>query len=175
MPSTEHSPKLSPWVRLAPRRCSPIGLLWAYREGDANMRSAWVCTPNDVLGSLVATRSPRRFWHGQRLVGRDRSRCHGWTRLTGCVDRTSPRDVVHLISWLHADVRFGSLADIGQPIRDVRFAPESGHVQRRTRCLLCAISRLVMAVFYPQRTVRHLADYVHLPRVSSEQCSPDRR
>jgi hypothetical protein len=39
------------------------------------------------------------------------------------------------------DVRFGSLADIGQPIRDVRFAPESGHVQRRTRCLLCAISR----------------------------------
>jgi len=25
------------------------------------------------------------------------------------------------------DVRFGSLADIGQPIRDVRFAPESGH------------------------------------------------
>ena len=34
-----------------------FGLLWAYREGDANMRSAWVCTPNDVLGSLVATRS----------------------------------------------------------------------------------------------------------------------
>ena len=96
-----------------------FGLLWAYREGDANMRSAWVCTPNDVLGSLVATRSPRRFWHGQRLAGRDRSRCHGWTRLTGCVggsptiaERTSPRDVVHLISWLHADVRFGSLADI---------------------------------------------------------------
>ena len=83
-----------------------FGLLWAYREGDANMRSAWVCTPNDVLGSLVATRSPRRFWHGQRLAGRDRSRCHGWTRLTGCVGRTSPRDVVHLISWLHADVRF---------------------------------------------------------------------
>ena len=39
------------------------------------------------------------------------------------------------------NVRFGSLADIGQPIRDVRFAPESGHVQRRNRCLLCAKSR----------------------------------
>jgi predicted metal-binding membrane protein len=37
-------------------------------------------------------------------------------------------------------VRFGSLADIGQPIRDVRFAPESGHVQRQDRCLLCASS-----------------------------------
>ena len=31
----------------------------------------------------------------------------------------------------NAYVRFVSLADIGQPIRDVRFAPESGHVQRR--------------------------------------------
>ena len=38
------------------------------------------------------------------------------------------------------NVRFGSLADIGQPIRDVRFAPESRHVRRRNRCLLCAIS-----------------------------------
>ena len=28
-----------------------FGLLWAYRGGDANMRSAWVCTRNDVLGN----------------------------------------------------------------------------------------------------------------------------
>jgi Co/Zn/Cd efflux system component len=27
-----------------------FGLLWAYRHGDANMRSAWICTRNDVLG-----------------------------------------------------------------------------------------------------------------------------
>src|SRR5262245_35463460 len=39
------------------------------------------------------------------------------------------------------NVRFGSLADIGQLIRDVRFAPESRHVQRRNRCLLSATSR----------------------------------
>ena len=39
------------------------------------------------------------------------------------------------------NVRYGSLADIGQPIRDVRFAPESRHVQHRNQCLLCAISR----------------------------------
>jgi hypothetical protein len=32
----------------------------------------------------------------------------------------------------------GSLADIRERIRDVRFAPESGHVQRQDRCLLCA-------------------------------------
>jgi Co/Zn/Cd efflux system component len=30
-----------------------FGLLSAYRGGDANMRSAWVCTRNDVLGSLA--------------------------------------------------------------------------------------------------------------------------
>lgn len=30
-----------------------FGLLWAYRQGDANMRSAWVCTRNDVLGNLA--------------------------------------------------------------------------------------------------------------------------
>jgi Co/Zn/Cd efflux system component len=30
-----------------------FGLLWAYRSSDANMRSAWVCTRNDVLGNLA--------------------------------------------------------------------------------------------------------------------------
>jgi Co/Zn/Cd efflux system component len=28
-------------------------LLWAYRRGDSNMRSAWICTRNDVLGNLT--------------------------------------------------------------------------------------------------------------------------
>ena len=30
-----------------------FGLLWAYRNGDANMRSAWICSRNDVLGNLA--------------------------------------------------------------------------------------------------------------------------
>src|SRR2546428_8474946 len=30
-----------------------FGLLWAYRGGDANMRSTWVFTRNDVLGNLA--------------------------------------------------------------------------------------------------------------------------
>jgi Co/Zn/Cd efflux system component len=30
-----------------------FGLLWAYREGDANMRSVWICSRNDVLGNLA--------------------------------------------------------------------------------------------------------------------------
>ena len=28
-------------------------LLWVYRQGEANMRSAWICTRNDVLGNLA--------------------------------------------------------------------------------------------------------------------------
>jgi Co/Zn/Cd efflux system component len=28
-------------------------LLWTYRDGDATMRSAWICTRNDVLGNLA--------------------------------------------------------------------------------------------------------------------------
>src|SRR5689334_23564246 len=47
---------------------------------------------------------------------------------------------------VQADVRFGSLADVGQPIRDVRFAPESRHAQRQHRCLLSAISRHLFAL-----------------------------
>jgi Co/Zn/Cd efflux system component len=30
-----------------------FGLLWAHRGGDANMRSAWICTRNDVLGNIA--------------------------------------------------------------------------------------------------------------------------
>jgi Co/Zn/Cd efflux system component len=30
-----------------------FGLLWRFRGGDANMRSAWICTRNDVLGNLA--------------------------------------------------------------------------------------------------------------------------
>jgi len=30
-----------------------FALLWAYRRGDANMRSAWICTRNDVMGNLA--------------------------------------------------------------------------------------------------------------------------
>ena len=37
-------------------------------------------------------------------------------------------------------VRYGSLADISERIKDVRFTPESGHVERQHRRPLSAIS-----------------------------------
>jgi Co/Zn/Cd efflux system component len=30
-----------------------FAILWLYRTGDSNMRSAWICTRNDVLGNLA--------------------------------------------------------------------------------------------------------------------------
>jgi Co/Zn/Cd efflux system component len=30
-----------------------FAILWIYRTGDANMRSAWICTRNDVLANLA--------------------------------------------------------------------------------------------------------------------------
>lgn len=30
-----------------------FALLWAFRNGNSNMRSAWICTRNDVLGNLA--------------------------------------------------------------------------------------------------------------------------
>jgi Co/Zn/Cd efflux system component len=30
-----------------------FALLWAHRAGDANMRSVWLCSRNDVLGNLA--------------------------------------------------------------------------------------------------------------------------
>lgn len=32
---------------------SVFGMLWAYRSGDSNMRSVWLCSRNDVLGNLA--------------------------------------------------------------------------------------------------------------------------
>lgn len=30
-----------------------LALLWAFRRGDANMRSVWICSRNDVIGNLA--------------------------------------------------------------------------------------------------------------------------
>ncbi len=30
-----------------------LALLWAYRSGDSNMRSVWLCSRNDVIGNFA--------------------------------------------------------------------------------------------------------------------------
>ena len=64
-----------------------FGLLWAYRSGDANMRSAWICTRNDVLGNFaVLLAAFRRVRHRNRLARYYRSGNHGNARIArhGC-------------------------------------------------------------------------------------------
>ena len=46
-----------------------FGLLWAYRHGDSNMRSVWICSRNDVIGNLCClARSAWRLRHRNRLA-----------------------------------------------------------------------------------------------------------
>jgi Co/Zn/Cd efflux system component len=54
-------------------------LLWRHRTGDANMRSAWICTRNDVLGNLavllaaVGVFGTGTGWPDVTVAGRRRS------------------------------------------------------------------------------------------------------
>jgi len=43
------------WIGFAAlgANCLVAALLWAYRNGDANMRSVWLCTRNDAIGNLA--------------------------------------------------------------------------------------------------------------------------
>ena len=52
LPARLHHGRVSGIAALLANAAS-FGLLWAYRGGDANMRSAWICTRNDVLGNLA--------------------------------------------------------------------------------------------------------------------------
>ena len=65
-------------------------------------------------------------------------------------------------------VRYGSLADISERTRDVRFTPESGHAERQHRRPLSAISRLVNM----RSLLTHHLMVDQLERIRS--CTPDR-
>lgn len=39
-------------IAAAAANLAAVGLLWRWREGDANVRSVWLCSRNDALGNL---------------------------------------------------------------------------------------------------------------------------
>jgi cation diffusion facilitator family transporter len=39
-------------IAAAAANLAAVGLLWRWREGDANIRSVWLCSRNDALGNL---------------------------------------------------------------------------------------------------------------------------
>jgi Co/Zn/Cd efflux system component len=51
-----HQPPLQVEARDAPgawANVSVAAMLYAWREGDANMRSVWLCSRNDAIGNLA--------------------------------------------------------------------------------------------------------------------------
>lgn len=42
---------------------SVAALLYAYRDGDANMRSVWLCTRNDAIGNLAVLLAALGVWN----------------------------------------------------------------------------------------------------------------
>ncbi|WP_270936376.1 cation transporter [Falsiroseomonas oryzae] len=40
-------------IAAAAANLAAVGLLWRWREGDANVRSVWLCSRNDALGNLM--------------------------------------------------------------------------------------------------------------------------
>src|SRR5262245_16855909 len=60
--------------------------------------------------------------------------------LERCSGDTEPHGGAVIVTRTAQHVRFGSLADIPNTNRDVRFTPKSGRVQRRNRCPLSAKS-----------------------------------
>ena len=85
-----------------------FALLWAYRAGDANMRSAWICTRNDAAGNLAVLLaaavcsapapdgliwSSRPSWRASRC--RAPGSCCG-RRRASCAGRFQPRRIASL-------------------------------------------------------------------------------
>jgi hypothetical protein len=63
-----------------------FALLWAYRGGDSNMRSVWLCSRNDVLGNLaVLLAALGVFRTGFGWTGCERGHLHGQPCLAGCI------------------------------------------------------------------------------------------
>jgi len=68
-----------------------FGLLWSYRQGDANMRSAWICTRNDVLGkSSGSIGCAWCIWYRDWMAGCHRSNDHGRAGYSRCDPCNSP-------------------------------------------------------------------------------------
>jgi len=85
-----------------------LGLLWAYRHGDANMRSAWICTRNDVLGNLaVLLAALGVFGTGT-----------GWpdTIVAAIMAALAIQGAALVIRQAGAELRFGKLAAGEQPL-----------------------------------------------------------
>ena len=53
-------------------------LLLPYKDGDANVRSVWLCSRNDAIGNVIVMAAALGVWGtAKRLAGPGRGRDHG--------------------------------------------------------------------------------------------------
>ena len=54
-------------------------LLIRYKDGDANVRSVWLCSRNDAIGNVAVMLAAVAVWaSATRMAGPDRRRRDGW-------------------------------------------------------------------------------------------------
>ena len=54
-----------------------VMLLARYKDGDANVRSVWLCSRNDAIGNVAVMIGARRVGHGHQMAGSRRRRHQG--------------------------------------------------------------------------------------------------
>ncbi|MBC7951974.1 MAG: cation transporter [Rhodospirillaceae bacterium] len=74
-------------------------LLFRYREGDANMRSVWLCSRNDAIGNAVVILAATGVWASQS----------GWPDLV----------VAAVLAWLPLSAAVRILRQAGEELRSV--------------------------------------------------------
>src|SRR5260370_37248878 len=92
-----------------------FGILWFYRTGDANMRSAWICTRNDILGNLaVLLAALGVFGTGT-----------GWPDLIVAAIMALPaiQGAALLVRQAHAELRIGKVTTAVKPLLEAWAVP----------------------------------------------------
>jgi hypothetical protein len=79
-------------------------VLAKYKDGDANVRSVWLCSRNDAIGNVADDRGRRRVGHGNEMARPDRGGDHG--RAVPVVLVPDPAPVV---AGTHAERRTGGI------------------------------------------------------------------
>ena len=116
-------------------------LLMRYKDGDANVRSVWLCSRNDAIGNVaVMLAAARRVGHGDQVAGPRGRRHHGGAVfLLGVADfapvmaRVARRGRRSRIATAHAHCS-GSCASLKPAVLEESAAPRPSSLGRGRRC-----------------------------------------
>lgn len=109
-------------------------MLYAFRNGDANMRSVWLCTRNDMIGNLAVMLAALGVFGTQA----------GWpdivvASIMACLGLSAARDIIRQAraelreqagAGLREQAPAGLREQAGQPVAVVRLVPVAGEGRR---------------------------------------------